>query len=130
MIDVAAGILRDASGRVLIAERKGDASFTDHWEFPGGKLDKGESARAALRRELDEELGIEVLNARHFRQLEHVYPDRAVRLDFFIVHHWHGSPVGRIGQRLRWSRPGDVQPSMLLPADAPLLAELKETWPD
>lgn len=130
MIKVAAGVLRDAGGRILIAERKGDAAFSDHWEFPGGKLDPGESSTDALHRELSEELGIVLFTMRHLRHLQHVYPDRAVSIDFFVVPSWFGVPTGRLGQRLRWCRPADIKAGTLLPADAPVLEDLRIASPE
>ena len=82
MTRVAAGILRDRSGRVLIAERTGDHLFAGLWEFPGGKLKEGEESLSALSRELGEELGIEIVDQALFMSLEHDYPDRSVSIDF------------------------------------------------
>jgi len=84
-IQVVAGILRDGESRVLIAERLGDRVFRDLWEFPGGKIDAGETPGAALQRELDEELGIEIVSFDHFQRIRHDYADRQVLIDFFLV---------------------------------------------
>ncbi len=69
----------------------------DFWEFPGGKVEPGESPHAALCRELAEELGIDELEVEHLRQIEHDYPDLHVCIDFFIVSAWHGTPTGKEG---------------------------------
>ena len=100
--DVAAGILCDSKGRILIAERLGGGPFHGMWEFPGGKIVAGETAPQALSRELAEELGIEVTECSSFMNLRHEYDDRVVAIEFFIVSEWNSDPVGREGQELRW----------------------------
>lgn len=123
--DVVAGILRDSDGRILITERMGDSPFAGLWEFPGGKIADGESAQAALRRELREEIGIRARCVEHFQHLEHRYEDRHVVLDFFLVRRWTGEPSGLEGQRLQWRHPLDIDGQLLLPADGPVLARLR-----
>jgi 8-oxo-dGTP diphosphatase len=121
---VAAGILRDASGRVLITERLCDGPFNGLWEFPGGKIAVGEDPREALKRELLEELGIEIGGASAYMRLHHEYPDRTVDLEFFLVTRWEGDPSGLEGQGIRWVVPAELNPTELLPADEPVLAAL------
>jgi 8-oxo-dGTP diphosphatase len=122
---VAAGILRDADGQVLISERLCDGPFSGLWEFPGGKIVDGESAIDALRRELVEELGIVIAAAEPYMTLHHEYPDRAVSLEFFIVTDWRGEPRGLEGQELRWLHPNELDQDVLLPADAPVVDALR-----
>ena len=122
---VAAGILRDGDGQVLISERLCDGPFNGLWEFPGGKIVDGESAIEALRRELVEELGIDVAEAEPYMTLRHEYPDRIVSLEFFLVTDWRGEPRGREGQALRWLHPSDLDHDVLLPADAPVIDALR-----
>ena len=124
---VAAGILRDGDGRVLIAERRGDSAWAGLWEFPGGKIGAGESAVQALHRELAEELGIEVLGHDHFMRLEHSYTDRHVSIEFFTVETWLGRPSGREGQAIRWIAVERLDETQLLPADAPVIRALQES---
>ena len=121
---VAAGILRDAAGRVLISERLCDGPFNGLWEFPGGKIGDGEAPIDALRRELVEELGIEVAEASAYMELHHEYPDRIVDLEFFLVTAWRGEPEGLEGQGLRWLHPSELESDELLPADAPVVEAL------
>ncbi len=121
---VAAGILRDTAGRVLIAERLCDGPFNGLWEFPGGKIGDGESAAAALQRELAEEIGINVTAAQPFMELHHEYPDRTVDLEFFLVTDWQGEPAGLEGQALRWLTLDELRSDELLPADAPVIEAL------
>ena len=102
-IDVVAGVIFDASReRVLLALRGQDRHQGGLWEFPGGKVEAGEARAAALSRELDEELGIAVLESAPRCTLEHAYPDRTVRLHVFDVLGFEGEPVGREGQEVRW----------------------------
>ena len=121
---VAAGILRDSTGRVLITERLCDGPFNGLWEFPGGKIGAGESPTDALRRELAEELGIDVEESRPYMDLHHEYPDRTVDLEFFLVTAWQGDPAGLEGQQIRWVDVADLDPGKLLPADASVVKAL------
>ncbi len=123
--DVAAGILCDSKGRVLIAERLGGGPFHGLWEFPGGKIGVGETAPEALSRELAEELGIEVTACSTFMSLRHEYDDRVVAIEFFIVSHWNSDPVGREGQELRWVPADLLDADELLPADMPVVEALR-----
>lgn len=123
-LQVAAGILIDNGGRILLTERIGDASFAGLWEFPGGKLHSGETAEQALFRELHEELAINVRAARPFMSLSHDYEDRSVDLEFFLIDDWAGEPLSCDGQALQWLSLNDIEPAMLLPADAPVLNAL------
>jgi len=124
--DVAAGILCDASGRILIAERLGGGPFYGLWEFPGGKIVTGETASQALSRELAEELGIEVTVCSSFMNLRHEYDDRIVTIEFFLVSEWNSEPVGREGQELRWVPTELLDADELLPADMPVVAALQQ----
>ena len=123
---VAAGILCDADGRILIAERIGGGPFQGLWEFPGGKITDGESAIEALSRELAEELGIEITRYASFMNLRHEYDDRIVTIEFFIVSNWNSEPVGREGQALRWVPREQLDAAELLPADVPVIEALKK----
>lgn len=123
---VAAGVLCDSAGRVLIAERLDDGPFRGLWEFPGGKIAAGETAAEALARELAEELGIEVITCSSFMNLRHEYDDRVVSIEFFIVSEWNSDPVGREGQELRWVPAHALDARELLPADMPVIAALQQ----
>jgi len=124
--NVAAGILCDASGRILIAERLGDGPFHGLWEFPGGKISSDETPVEALARELAEELGIEVTSCASFMNLRHEYDDRVVTIEFFIVSNWNSEPVGREGQALRWVPRDQLDADELLPADVPIIEALQQ----
>lgn len=125
--DVAAGVLFDSKGCVLISERLGDGPFHGMWEFPGGKIGPNETAAEALSRELDEELGIEVTSYSSFMNLRHEYADRIVTIEFFIVNDWNSWPVGREGQKLRWVPKNQLDDVKLLPADKPIVTALQQT---
>lgn len=123
--DVAAGILCDDAGRILIAERRCDGPFNGLWEFPGGKIVAGETASDALHRELAEELGIEVTAYSTFMNLRHEYDDRIVTIEFFMVRDWVNEPMGREGQALRWVPQAELDSSELLPADVPVVEAIR-----
>jgi 8-oxo-dGTP diphosphatase len=123
-IHVVAGVLHDAAGRVLIAQRPWATHLAGRWEFPGGKVQAGETIGIALHRELREELGIEVLCAQALAKFSHDYPDRSVVLDFARVTEWRGELRGLDGQLLRWEFPDRLLETGLLPADTPVVALL------
>ena len=125
-IQVAAGVLRNAAGEVLLAERVADGPFNGLWEFPGGKIRPDETPQDALRRELFEELGITVVASEPFLRLLHDYEDRSVDLEFFLVDNWRGDPAGLEGQQLRWVDVERLDAAELLPADAPLVSALQK----
>ncbi len=124
--DVAAGILCDDSDRVLITERLCTGSFDGLWEFPGGKISPGETAEAALIRELAEEIDIEVTRCSPFMRLRHEYADRTVTIEFFLVSDWKREPTGLEGQALRWVQKDALVAGELLPADVPVVEALKK----
>jgi 8-oxo-dGTP diphosphatase len=121
-LQVVAAVLFDAD-RVLIAQRPPGKHMAGLWEFPGGKIDAGESAEQALRRELAEELGVEVDRCHWLLDLRHDYDDRQVELTVWIAE-TRGRPQGREGQALKWVRPADLRHESLLPADGPIVDAL------
>ena len=110
---------------MLIAERPAGKPLAGYWEFPGGKLEPGESAHHALARELHEELGIEVLDARPLIKLNHSYPERHVELDVWRVLQYEGKVTARESQSLDWVNPGALPACNLLPADVPITNALR-----
>lgn len=123
-VEVVAGLLADAAGRVLVGRRRAGAHMEGYWEFPGGKRRSGETALDTLERELREELGIVVLAARFMAELVHRYADRRVRLELWRVDAFEGEPSGREGQPLAWVAPENLLALPLLPADRPLVEAL------
>ena len=125
-INVAAGILIDKNNRVLITQRIEGKFLKGFWEFPGGKLNIGENPEIALKRELEEELGISVISYEPFMQLEHCYYNQAVNIDFFLVHKWLGSIIGLDGQNIQWVKISRLPKNKLLEADIPIIKALQE----
>lgn len=123
-IDVAAAVLQRPDGSFLLAQRPEGKVYAGYWEFPGGKIETGESAPAALARELHEELGIEVKRAYPWLTRRYAYPHATVKLNFFRVTSWEGEPHGKENQQLAWQRPGEVDVAPLLPANGPILRAL------
>jgi 8-oxo-dGTP diphosphatase len=121
---VVAAVLYDAHGRVLIAQRPPGKHMAGFWEFPGGKVGPGESALQALRRELAEELGIELRRCHSLLQLRHDYADRSVALEVFMVDDYCGEPFGREAQALKWVPPAQLRCEELLIADRPVVEAL------
>jgi 8-oxo-dGTP diphosphatase len=124
-IHVAAGAIEDGRGRVLVARRPDDAHQGGRWEFPGGKLERGESRLGGLERELWEEVGIRVLAASPLIRIHHDYGDRHVLLDVHRVTSYSGEPVGREGQPLAWLAPDAMDPAVFPAADRPIITALR-----
>lgn len=124
IIEVAAAVLVRADGTVLLAQRPAGKAYAGYWEFPGGKIELGESPRQALCRELHEELGIEVTTAYPWLLRVFTYPHATVRLHFFRVFAWQGEPHGRESQQLSWQHLSDISVEPILPANAPIFRAL------
>ena len=124
VVHVVAGVISDADGRVLLAQRPAGRHLAGGWEFPGGKLEPGEAPFDGLRRELREEIGIEVESATPLVRVRHAYPEREIELDVWTVTGFRGDPVGREGQPLRWCPGGELGAAGLLPADLPVIDAL------
>jgi 8-oxo-dGTP diphosphatase len=125
LVNVAVAVVQRADGRVLLAERPRGKSSAGYWEFPGGKFDAGETAGQALARELHEEVGVELERAQPWMTYDHAYPGKRVRLHFFRVTAWHGTPHGREGQRVSWEDPEAPTVAPLLPANDRILRMLR-----
>lgn len=124
-VDVAVGVLIVPDGRFLITSRPEGKVYAGHWEFPGGKLEAGESVAAALQRELHEELGIVIGTAQPWKTILHDYAHALVRLHFCKVFDWTGAFEMREAQQMAWQTlPVEVMP--LLPGTLPVLAWLAE----
>jgi 8-oxo-dGTP diphosphatase len=120
---VAVGILTQG-GKVFITRRFPDSHQGGKWEFPGGKIEPGENTLSALKRELKEELGIEVQDARAYMQVRYAYPDREVLLDIWRISRYQGIPHGREGQEAKWFACAEL-PQLVFPeADRSILRRL------
>jgi len=125
---VAAVALVDADGRVLLAQRPEGKHLAGLWEFPGGKVNDGETPEAALIRELDEELGIQT-DAKclaPFTFASHAYPDFHLLMPLYVCRVWQGIVRPREGQRLVWARADDLPNYEMPPADIPLVGMLRD----
>jgi 8-oxo-dGTP diphosphatase len=121
---VVAGVLERADGRVLITQRPPGKAYAGYWEFPGGKVEPGESPRAAIARELAEELAIEVEVAHPWLRRRFDYPHARVDLRFFRIPRWRGEPRGCESQAVSWERVEAPGVAPMLPANGPVLAAL------
>ncbi|MGA8863338.1 MAG: Nudix family hydrolase [Gallionella sp.] len=124
VVEVAAAVLQRPDNSFLLAQRPPDKIWAGYWEFPGGKIESGETPRHALVRELLEELGIEVQTAYPWVTRVYAYPHATVRLNFFRVTAWSGELHPHEGQQFSWQRVSDVRVSPVLPANAPILRAL------
>lgn len=124
IIHVAAAILLRANGSFLLAQRPAGKAYEGYWEFPGGKLEAGESAHQALCRELQEELGITVTRAHPWLTRVYTYSHATVQLQFFRVFEWTGEPRGMEDQNLSWQHLEQLTVAPILPANTPILRAL------
>jgi len=126
LVLVAACVLLDGDGRILIAKRPEGRSLAGLWEFPGGKVEPGESPEHALIRELAEELGIDIAAA-DFTPLtfaSHDYPDFHLLMPLFLCRRWRGTVAPHEGQELLWVKPAELLSYAMPSADEPLKALL------
>lgn len=121
-VHVAAAVIRRGDGRILIARRAETQHQGGLWEFPGGKVEAGETVACALRRELREELGIEVTRSRPLIKVSHDYPDKQVLLDVLEVDAFEGEPHGAEGQPLAWVLPKELAEHAFPEANKPIIA--------
>ncbi|NRB00794.1 MAG: 8-oxo-dGTP diphosphatase MutT [Rhodobacteraceae bacterium] len=128
MVLVSAVALVDVDGRVLMAQRPEGKSMAGLWEFPGGKVEPGETPEAALIRELEEELGISTWESclAPLTFASHAYDDFHLLMPLFVCRKWEGQPQAQEGQTLRWVRPGDMRELPMPPADLPLIPILRD----
>jgi 8-oxo-dGTP diphosphatase len=124
VIEVAAAVIQRPDGAFLLAQRPAGKVYAGYWEFPGGKVERGEPPAAALARELHEELGIDIGPTYPWLTRVFTYPHGTVRLNFFRVHQWQGEPHPREDQAIAWQTPGAAMAAPMLPANAPVLASL------
>lgn len=125
VIPVACGVLVNSRGEVLIAQRPAGKIAAGKWEFPGGKIEPGESPEQSLRRELEEELAVHVVTARPLIRIRHDYSDRTVVLHTWQVTAFEGDPHGREQQSFAWVRPDALREWDLLGADGPIVTALR-----
>ena len=124
IVHVAVGIIIDDKNNILIALRHPDAHQGGLWEFPGGKLEQGETVQQALRRELSEELGIEAVIGDAVIEIIHEYEDKSVLLDVWKVKDFTGEVVGKEGQCFRWVRIDELTRYQFPEANKPIVESL------
>ncbi len=125
---VSAALLVDPNNRILLAERPEGKSMAGLWEFPGGKVEDGETPEGALIRELEEELGIKTYESclAPFTFASHAYDDFQLLMPLFICRKWDGFVTPREGQRVKWARVNELRQFEMPPADLPLIAMIED----
>ncbi|MCB5408872.1 8-oxo-dGTP diphosphatase MutT [Pseudogemmobacter faecipullorum] len=125
---VSAVALIDADGRILLAQRPEGKSLAGLWEFPGGKVEPGETPEACLIRELKEELGIDTWKSclAPLTFASHSYEDFHLLMPLFACRRWEGIPSGQEGQKLAWVAPEKLRDYPMPPADLPLIPILRD----
>lgn len=124
LVDVAAAVIERPDGKFLLAQRPAGKVYSGYWEFPGGKVEADETIMSALKRELHEELGLDVELCYPWITTVHAYPHGTVRLHFFRVVRWRGTPQSREKQAFVWQKLNALSISPMLPANAPVLRSL------
>ncbi|UCH47925.1 MAG: Nudix family hydrolase [Betaproteobacteria bacterium] len=125
IVDVAAAVVQRPDGAFLLAQRPAGKVYEGYWEFPGGKIEPGETPAAALKRELEEELGMTALSIYPWLTRVYEYSHAKVRLHFQRVVHWHGEPQSKEAQAFAWQSPGKLDVEPMLPANAVVLKALE-----
>jgi mutator protein MutT len=126
MIEVVAAVIQK-NGKILITQRPDDVHLARLWEFPGGKVEAGESLERALQREIREELGVGIVVGDEFYTVEHEYPEKTVRLHFFNCEVRDGEPAALGVADLRWVSPGELPQFEFPPADKELIEKLQRS---
>ncbi|PHR60763.1 MAG: 8-oxo-dGTP diphosphatase MutT [Robiginitomaculum sp.] len=128
---VVACALLDADGRILMSQRPAKSRHAGLWEFPGGKLEKGERPEQALKRELWEELGVEPCEEcfQAFSFVSHQYEDFHLLMPLYLCRQWDGIPRPKEGQVIKWVFPDRLLELELVPADIPLAHEIRDRIP-
>lgn len=121
---VAAGIIRNEFGQIYLTQRLEGQDFAQALEFPGGKVDEGETPEEALARELEEEIGIHVLNAELYERFQFEYPHKILDFSFYLITEWIGEPFGREGQEGFWVEQNELDAAQFPPANHKLIQRL------
>ena len=124
ILQISVGIIRNATGEIYITQRAADSHMAHKWEFPGGKIEAGETPEEAVIRELQEEVGIAATSLHQFDKLEYQFPDRHITLWFWMVDGWEGEPWGKEGQPGRWVAQRDLVADEFPPANVPVIEKL------
>lgn len=125
-LEIAVGIIRNSEGKIFITQRAADAHMANKQEFPGGKIEAGETPEQALVRELQEETGITATQYGLFEKLSYQFPDRFITLWFFMVESWEGEPWGKEGQPGKWIAQDALVAADFPPANEPVISKLQQ----
>ncbi|WP_373767684.1 8-oxo-dGTP diphosphatase MutT [Glaesserella sp.] len=126
LVQVAAGIIRNEFGQIYLTQRLEGQDFAQSLEFPGGKVSQDETPEEALRRELEEEIGIHVLSAFPYEHFSFEYPTKVIELFFYLVEEWVGEPFGREGQDGFWIAQQELEEGQFPPANTELIRRLRQ----
>lgn len=126
-LNIAAGIIRNSAKEIFITQRDASSHMAGFWEFPGGKIESGETPEQAVIRELQEEVGIDAEAPVLLKTLEHRFPDRIITLYFFLVEEWQGEPYGKEGQPKRWVKQSELKAEEFPPANEAIVNALKNS---
>ncbi|WP_213134504.1 8-oxo-dGTP diphosphatase MutT [Citrobacter sp. FP75] len=124
ILQIAVGIIRNQQNEIFITQRAADAHMANKLEFPGGKIEAGETPEQALVRELQEEVGITPIHSTLFEKLEYQFPDRHITLWFWLVESWEGEPWGKEGQPAHWIAQSALNVDDFPPANEPVIKKL------
>ena len=127
-LQIAVGIIRNENNEIFITRRAADAHMANKLEFPGGKIEMGETPEQAVVRELQEEVGITPQHLSLFEKLEYEFPDRHITLWFWLVERWEGEPWGKEGQPGEWMALVGLNADDFPPANEPVIAKLKRVY--
>lgn len=125
IIKVAAGIIRNEFKQIYLTQRLEGQDFAQSLEFPGGKVEETESPEQALARELEEEIGIQILSAFPYEHFRFEYPNKVIEFFFYLVEEWVGEPFGREGQEGFWVHQSELEEGQFPPANIDLIRKLK-----
>lgn len=126
ILQIAVGIIRNPQHEIFITQRAADAHMANKWEFPGGKIEQGETPEQAVIRELEEEVGIIARAPQLFDTLEYAFPDRHITLWFYLVEQWEGEPWGKEVQPGSWVVLTEDDAEKFPPANAPIITKLMQ----
>ncbi|MBE2894934.1 8-oxo-dGTP diphosphatase MutT [Spirabiliibacterium falconis] len=124
LVKVAVGIIRNEFKQIYLTQRLEGKDFAQSWEFPGGKVDAGETEEQALARELEEEIGIMILNYRLYDRFQFEYPTKMIELSFYLIEEWVNQPFGREGQEGFWIEQHALDVGQFPPANKRIIERL------